>query len=87
MSSRLPTLHSNRTKIQWTDEEVFADQEQDSDLKHVVKWKKSGECPTWEKIASLSPSVKAYWAQWNFLTLESGALRRNVESQSGEQIR
>ncbi len=69
----------------WQDDEIRADQLEDPDLGLLMQWKEKDRRPSWGEIASLPPSVKLYWAQWQSIVVENGLLKRILESEDGTQ--
>lgn len=67
----------------WTAERIRADQEADEDLNVIIKGKANDVRPTWEEMANKSPVAKAYWTQWQTLSLHDGCLYRIWESEDG----
>lgn len=72
----------------WNPEELAKDQEEDTDLRDIMTWKRSGtERPSWQEVAPFSRKVKSYWAQWNSISLDNGILKRAVETPEGDKKR
>ena len=69
---------------EWTKEEIKKDQISDPDLAIILQFKEQGQRPTWNEIADKTPTVKAYWTQWDSLTIEEGCLKRIWESSDGK---
>ncbi|POS82770.1 hypothetical protein EPUL_005785, partial [Erysiphe pulchra] len=70
----------------WLNAELAKDQEEDPELKYILNWKTNQEeRPSWQEVANLSRSVKAYWAQWNSIVVDAGLLKRVVENAEGNQ--
>ncbi len=62
----------------WQPEEMRLSQLDDTDIKPIVEWlDKSSERPQWMEVSPCSEATKAYWTQWQSLTLHSGVLYRN----------
>ena len=58
----------------------------DDSIPLVIQWKESTEGrPEWQSVASESPTVKYFWAQWDRLCLREGVLYRRWESVSGDK--
>lgn len=76
------------TDDDWAGPEMLKDQEEDPDLKHLWSWRQSsGERPSWQSVAPLSPYVKTFWAQWDSIVEDKGILKRVLESATGDQKR
>ena len=85
--------HQNFEKIQAinfssiSNEEIRQAQLQDSDIKHVLRWKETGENkPSWKEISHLSSATKTYWVHWNLLQIQEGVLMRKWESADGKEV-
>ena len=60
----------------------------DDDLRKVITWKESGSSrPPWEKVSVENKSIKAFWSQWERLSLRDGVLYRRWESEAGDEVR
>ncbi|PIK52716.1 Retrovirus-related Pol polyprotein from transposon [Apostichopus japonicus] len=64
---------------EWRDIQV-----RDKDVGLIVLWKQiQNSRPTWEQVASESPTLRNYWTQWDRLQLRDGVLHRCFESGTG----
>ena len=72
---------------EWTVDAIRERQENDLVLREIRKWKVANRRPTWQEVSSFSPTLKAYWAQWNSLVMEDGLLKRVIENVDGSQSR
>ena len=60
----------------------------DDDLRKVITWKESGSSrPPWEKVSIENKSIKAFWSQWERLSLRDGVLYRRWESEARDEVR
>ena len=72
---------------QWSTEELHRAQADDPMIAPILKWLQEGNGrPAWAEIAPLSPSIKAYWAQWENLCLRDGVVYRRWESEDGDRV-
>ncbi|GFX37250.1 retrovirus-related Pol polyprotein from transposon 412 [Trichonephila clavipes] len=56
--------------------------------KPIIEFKElSDEKPSWPDIASFHPTMKRYWAFWDYLHLRNGILYRKWESDDGKTFR
>ena len=70
-----------------TTEKIKRAQRQDADIKHVLKWKENQDVkPEWKEISALSSAVKAYWVNWDLLTVRDGILVKRWESEDGSEV-
>ena len=63
----------------WEVKELREAQFNDQSLRHIVTWLEEGEKPPWNQVSPFGPEVKAYWAQWDSLTMRNGVLYRKIE--------
>ena len=59
-------------------------QENDPILKVILTWKSKNVKPEWQEISHLNKTHKAYWNQWDRLTIIEGILYRkwtNIDSE------
>ncbi|KAG8305136.1 hypothetical protein J6590_076131 [Homalodisca vitripennis] len=48
---------------QWVNGEILKTQEEDTDLKYLLTWMRSGKgIPAWQEVAPLSLNIKTLWA-------------------------
>ncbi|MCD1431043.1 DDE-type integrase/transposase/recombinase [Klebsiella pneumoniae] len=73
--------------LRWQPDDIRRDQEEDPDLKAMIKWKEDGRKPTWNEVAPQSPKVKSLWAQWESIVLSDGLLKRVLEDTDGGEER
>lgn len=84
MDDKSATVHRVTVNDErWEDSNIAADQRNDPDLQHLLEWQNTGHRPTWEQVASASPNVKSYWAQWDSIEMENGVLKRALEIGDG----
>ena len=70
----------------WTSTFLSEQQEADSDLKIIIRWKEADkETPLWEDVSPQSCAVKTLWSQWDQLFFRNSVLYRKWESDGGEQ--
>jgi transposase InsO family protein len=56
----------------------------DINVSLILQWKMaSSERPSWEAVAGKSDEIRAYWAQWDSLTVEDGILYRRFHNSEG----
>jgi hypothetical protein len=68
-----------QTEINWEEE-----QSKDQDVAKMVKWKKEGQKPPWERVSGDSPALKKFWREWDVLIMEGGVLKRVFYKPVGE---
>lgn len=75
-----PLVECNLDSSNWMEskslEEIKEAQINDQVLKQVYVWKEGGTRPVWQDISNLPVEVKAYWAQWDRISLREGILYR-----------
>ncbi|KAJ3662413.1 hypothetical protein Zmor_006763 [Zophobas morio] len=72
---------------EWTTARCRKDQEKDVDIGPLLRWKEdSVERPGWSEISNEPPSLKALWAQWDFLCVQNRLLKRAWESPHRRQV-
>ncbi|XP_063920956.1 uncharacterized protein LOC135135765 [Zophobas morio] len=76
IEQRETSFNCGRTAVtedeEWTTAQLRKDQEEDVDIRPLLKWKEVGaERPAWSEISNESPSFKALWAQWDSLRIEN----------------
>jgi hypothetical protein len=69
---------------EWTKDKIRKEQREDPDLSIIIKFLEEEQRPEWSEIADKSPTVKAYWTQWDSLIIEDGCLKRTWESPDGK---
>ncbi|UYV73470.1 K02A2.6-like [Cordylochernes scorpioides] len=73
---------------EWTPASCRASQQQDLNIGPILESKENGNLrPSWEIISDKSPALKALWAQWDSLRVESGLLKRVWESADGRSTK
>ncbi|UYV74279.1 K02A2.6-like [Cordylochernes scorpioides] len=73
---------------EWTPASCRASQQQDLNIGPILDSKENGNLrPSWEIISNGSPALKALWAQWDSLRVESGLLKRVWESADGRSTK
>jgi len=56
---------------------LAAEQSADGDLKQLKNWKADeAKKPTWFELRGSSPTLKAYWQQYDSIVVENGVLYR-----------
>ena len=72
----------------YTSEDIVKMQENDSDLKHIMKWlKESPIRPNREHVHALSPATRHLWLLWDQLVLVNGVLyKRWVGASDGSDM-
>ena len=70
-----------------TGEQVREFQLKDDCIGPVLKWKEDGIRPPWEQVSGLDRVVKAYWGQWDLLSVRGGILYRRWVSNTGAHDR
>ncbi|PIK34577.1 Retrovirus-related Pol polyprotein from transposon [Apostichopus japonicus] len=70
-----------------TKEQLRGYQLKDSNIGPVLNWKESGSRPPWEQISGLDRAAKAYWGQWDLLSIKDGVLYRRWVSNTGAHDR
>jgi len=71
----------------WTPDILRSSQAADTDIRTVLDWIASDSKPDWNTARSHSPALKAYWHQWESLTVADGILYRQLEpSHASEAI-
>ena len=55
--------------LQWRTHQM-----EDKTICHILGWKEVGKRPNRASIAHLDSTTKAYWAQWDLLTVKEGVL-------------
>jgi len=83
------TLRSSvLTPDPWSPEGLQKSQWEDQDIRPILEKKINLEArPSWQEIASCSPTTKRYWALWDSLHLRDGVLYRKFESDNGKVLR
>ena len=75
-SGRLVGLSEGEVRA-WSQEELRAGQQVDSDLEPLLQWKEAGDDkPPWQTAAPYSEVTKAYWMLWESLELKDRVLYR-----------
>jgi len=62
----------------WNPEILAGKQKKDPSLKKVAEWLTSGNRPDWNEVRGSSPPKKAYWNQYENLSLVSGVIYRTI---------
>jgi len=71
----------------WTPDVIQRSQAEDHDIQSVIGWITNDNKPDWNIVRSQSPALKAYWHQWESLTLTNGILYCQLEpSQPADEI-
>ncbi|KAI3366551.1 hypothetical protein L3Q82_000683 [Scortum barcoo] len=61
-------------------------QEQDADLKPVLRWVESGQKPQWNEVAGCSPATKGLFEKfWALRVKDGGVLQRAWKEPTGEE--
>lgn len=60
----------------WSTDELRDAQLSDPSLRPLILWLEGTKRPEWGEVSPYSPTVKAYWAQWDSLVLKNGVLYR-----------
>jgi len=73
----------------WTPEMLVQKQKEDPDLKRVAEWLTNGSRPEWNEVLGFSPAKKAYWNQYESLSLVSGVIYRTIspETDAEEELK
>ena len=66
-----------------TKEQLREYQLRDDDIGPVLKQKEEGLRPPWEAVSGLGRGAKAYWGQWDLLSVKEGVLYRRWVSDTG----
>jgi len=66
----------------WTPEIIARKQTEAPDLKKVTEWLTSGSRPDWNLVRGSSPPEKAYWNQYESLSLVSGVIYRTISPET-----
>jgi len=74
---RLIERVENRAQL-WTPEIITRKQKEDPNLKKVAEWQTSGSRPEWNEVRGSSPPEKAYWNQYESLSLVSRVIYRTI---------
>ena len=71
----------------WNNTELRVAQMGDEDLSPVLQWKEMDGAtrPPWQSVASHSEKTKAYWAQWESLSIDNGVLYCLWETPAGDR--
>ena len=64
----------------WSMEAIKRTQESDPDMAPLYSALRDNEKPPWDAILDASQETKAYWTQWDRLTLEHGIMYRHYSS-------
>jgi transposase InsO family protein len=75
------------TLEQWGNQRLREEQLKDDTLAPILRWKEEGRRPDWQLIAEKGAAKKAYWAQWDSLTVNNGVMKRVWESADGASSR
>jgi hypothetical protein len=67
----------------WDPAALKTEQLNDQIIGSILEGVKTGQHPEWKDIADCSPTYKSYWAQWKYLALRNGILKRHWESSDG----
>ena len=70
----------------WTVDFLREKQLQDADLCKVIQWVELAKKPHWEDIQGESPTLKAYYQQWDSLFLKNGVQYRHLEQLSKSEV-
>ena len=63
----------------WTPDFLRKKQSEDTDLLQIQQWMEIDSKPLWDDVRGESPTVKAYYQQWESLALNNGVLYRRFE--------
>ena len=76
----------NRIVVQGLD--LATAQREDDDLGKLWEFKeRSDERPLWADVSALSPTFKAYWAEWDSVVVEDGLLYRRWHGDVGNRVK
>jgi len=62
----------------WTHETLAQKQKEDPNLRRIVEWLSEGSRPEWNNVHGFSPAEKAYWHQFETLSLTDGVIYRKM---------
>src|SRR5207245_1717819 len=67
-------------------QDQLADQQgADPDLAELKVWIQNGHRPSWEEVRGQSPSLKAYWQQFDSFFERDGVIRRRLEQRNSRE--
>jgi len=66
----------------WTPEIIARKQKKDPNLNKVADWLTSGSRPDWNEVRGSSPLEKAYWNQYESLSLVSGVIYKTISPET-----
>lgn len=76
-------LGATITNGSWLNVKYLKDEEKDTDLRRVLKWKRTDRRPTWNELLDCPPTRKIHWAQRDSLTVVDGLLKHDVDTADG----
>ena len=83
-------VEQNAISTNWlegkTKEDLLQAQQEDNILKRVVSWLHQNSRPEWSAISHLGKLCKAYWLQWDRLTIVNGILYRKSLDTTTDEI-
>jgi len=68
------------TGIEWSPNAIAKAQSEDPDISPLYAALIEGQKPAWEGLLSASQATKAYWSQWELLTVDKGVVYRQYTS-------
>ena len=79
-------VHVQKALEPWTPEFLREKQSEDTDLLQIQQWIENDSKPHWDNIRGESPTLKAYYQQWEFLILKNGVLYRRFEQINKQEV-